>query len=233
MKMMHNKVRTSKKCFLRWFFKNGTNILVIHDAPHWWYMILATYHVQCWNGRSKPYRPRFVLYQHSSLQRFLATKIMQHCKKNMTFSHCKENTTTSLQKKMTFFHYKENKTFLTAKKIWHSFTKKKTRHSLLQRKHDIPHYKKIKHDILHYRKENTTFLPIKKITTFLTTKKNMKRHSFNAKKTWHSFITKKTWHSFITKKTWHSLCCKGNNLKNISFHWNSSQRVCRVEFKDN
>ncbi len=52
----------------------------------------------------------------------------------------------------------------------------------------------------------------------------MTRHSFNANKTWHSFITKKTWHSF---------CCKGNNLKNISLHWNSSQRVCEVEFKDN
>ncbi len=135
MKMIHNRVRTLNKCFLNLIFSNGTNMIVTHDAPHWWYMILATYHVRCWNGRSKPYRPRFVLYQHFLLQRFLATKIMQHCKKNMTF-----------------FHYRKNTAFLTTKKTWHSFTTMKTQHSLLQRKHDISHYKKIKHDILHYKK---------------------------------------------------------------------------------
>jgi hypothetical protein len=43
-------------------------------------------------------------------------------------------------------------TFLTAKKKYNTS---------LQRKHDIPHCKK----------ENTTFLPVKKITTFLTAKK--------------------------------------------------------------
>jgi hypothetical protein len=133
---MHNKVRTSKKCFLRWFFLNGTNILVIHDAPHWWYMILATYHVQCWNGRSKPYRPRFVLYQHSSLQRFLATKIMQHCKKKWHFLTVKKTQQPHCKKK------------------WHSFTTKKTKHSSLQRKYDILSLQR-KHDIPCVARETT------------------------------------------------------------------------------
>ncbi len=139
MKMMHNRVRTSNKCFLNLIFSNGTNMIVTHDAPHWWYMILATYHVRCWNGRSKPYRPRFVLYQHSLLQRFLATKIMQHCKKNMTFFHYNENTTFLATKKTWHFSLQENKTWYSSlQEIKHNIPpcKKKTQHSSLQKKHD-------------------------------------------------------------------------------------------------
>jgi len=192
---MHNRVRTLNKCFLSWIFSNGTNIIVTHDALHWWYMILATYHVQCWNGHSKPYRPRSIIYQHSSLQRFLATKIMQHCKKNMTF-----------------FQYKKNTTFLTAKKTWHSFTTKKSQHSLLQRKHNIPHYKKIKHDNIHYKKENTTFLPIKKITTFLTTKKTWQDILSMQKKHDIPCVAREiTWKTFLSIEALHKKFAKLNS----------------------
>ncbi len=136
--MMHNRVRTSNKCFLSWVFSDGTNKIVFHDAPHWWYMILATYHVRCWNGRSKPYRLRSVLlttlfitkipcYQDNAT--FLIAKKISHsfiAKKTQHSSLQRKHDVLSLQRKHNIPHCKEN---------WHSFTAKKTRHSLLQRKH--------------------------------------------------------------------------------------------------
>lgn len=71
-------------------------------------------------------------------------------------------------------------------------TAKKTQDSLLQRKHDMPHCKK----------ENTTFLPVKKITTFLT-----------AKKTQHDILSMQRKHSILSLQRKHDMTfsqCKEN-----------------------
>ncbi len=98
-------------------------------------------------------------------------------------------------------HCKEKIQHLTAKKTWHSFTAKKTRDFLLQRKHGIPHCKK----------ENTAFLPVKKMTTFLTAKKIWQ--PLTAKKTQNEILSIQRKHSILSLQRKHDMTffqCKEN-----------------------